>query len=67
MVFFIYYSNSDHNFFDHVHGTRVFSKLIYSQVIIQKTAFGPRFNYYEFLIVFLEPPIPVSLYWFGEP
>ena len=34
-----YYSNSDHDFVYHVHGTRVFSELICSQVIIQKTTF----------------------------
>jgi len=49
-----YYSSSDHDFFYHVHGTRVFSELICSQVIIQKTAFETYFVYYEFLIVFSE-------------
>jgi len=57
-IFHFYYSNGDHYFFDHVHGTRVFSERIYSQVIIQKAAFGTRFGYYDFLIVFSEPPTP---------
>jgi len=32
--FLFYYSSSDHDFFYQVHGTRVFSELICSQVII---------------------------------
>ena len=53
-IFYFYYSNSDHDFFYQVHGTRVFLKLICYQVIFQKTAFGTHFGYYEFLIVFSE-------------
>ena len=53
-IFYRYHFSSDPDFFYHVHGTRVFSELIYSQVIIQKTAPGTRFGYYEFLIVFSE-------------
>ena len=66
-IFYFYYSNNDLDFFYHVHGTRVFSELICSQVIIQKTTFGTRFGYYEFLIMFSEPPTPGSLYRFGGP
>ena len=66
-IFYFYYSNTDHDFFDHVHGTRVFSELICSQVIIQKTTFETRFSYYDFLIVFSEPPTPGGLYTFGGP
>ena len=53
-IFYFYYSNSDHDFLYHVHGTRVFSELIFSRVIIQRTAFGAHFGYYELMIVFSE-------------
>ena len=66
-IFYFYCSNCDHDFFNYVYGTQVFSEQICSQVIIQKTAFGIRFGYYEFLIVFSEPPTPDSLYRFGGP
>jgi len=65
-ILYFYYYGSDHDFFYHVHGTRVFSEPICSQVIIQKSAFGTRFVYYDFLIVFSEPPTPSGLYRFGE-
>ena len=61
-IFYFYYSGNDHDFFYQVHGTRVFSELICSQVIIQKTAFWTCFGYYEFLIVFLEPLTSGGLY-----
>jgi len=53
-IFYLYYSSSDHDSIYHVHGTRIFSELICSQAIIQKTTFGTHFGYYEFLIVFSE-------------
>jgi len=66
-IFYFYYSNSDHDFFFQVHGTQVLSELICSHVIIQKIIFGTHFSYYEFLIVFSEPPTPGGLYRFGGP
>jgi len=51
-ILYFYYSSSNHDFFYHVHGTRVFSEVICSQVIIQRTAFRTHFSYYEFMIVF---------------
>ena len=47
--------------------TRIFSKLICSQVIIRRTTSGTHFGYYDFLIVFSEPPTPGSLYRFDGP
>ena len=64
---FYFLSSSNHDFFYHVHGTRVFLELICSQVIIQGTAFGTHFNYYDSLILFSEPPTHGSLYRFGGP
>ena len=66
-IFYFYYSSNDHDFFYQVHGTRVFSELIGNQVIIQKTTFRTCFGYYEFLIVFSEPPTLGSLYRFSGP
>ena len=34
---------------------------------VMETALGTRFGYYDFLIVFSEPPTPGSLYMFGGP
>jgi len=63
MVFLTsHYSNSDHDFFDYVHGTQVFSELTCHQVIIQKTVFETRFDSCGFLIVFSEPIIPGKFY-----
>jgi len=58
---------SDHDFLYQVHGIQVFSELICSKVIIQRTAFRAHFGYYEFLIVFSEPPTSDILYRFGGP
>ena len=52
--YFQYYSSNDHDFFYQVQETQIFLELICSQVIIQETTFGTRFDYYEFLIVFSE-------------
>jgi len=60
-ILYFYYSSNDHDFFYQVLETRVFSELICSQVIIQKITFGTHFGYYEFLIVFSEPPTSGSL------
>jgi len=64
-IFYFYYSSKHHDFFYEVHETRVFSKLICSQVIVQETTFGTHFGYCDFSIVFSEPPTPGSLYRFG--
>ena len=60
IFYFCYFSNYL-DFFFQVHGIQVFSELICSQVIIQKTTFGTHFGYNELLIVFSEPRTPSSL------
>jgi len=58
-IFYFYYSSNDHDFFYQVHGSGILRTDLQSGYYSRDSI---HFGYYEFLIVFSEPPTPGSIY-----
>ena len=50
-IFYLCYSRNDHDLSYQLHGARIFSEFIWSQVTIQKTIFKTLYGYYKLLII----------------